>query len=481
MSFDKMKAYFMKVSGFDPRSIVLFHVMLLLVVIKDSLSRIPWIPSLYGPDGIMPLRVMAAVCRREQPCVINASIFSAMPSVVGVTCLFLLTAVAAAVLISPFRRWWISVLLIYLLAAMKVRYSYALNGADNQIPWMLIWAAFIPWPTRDELSGPKRATAPRENIFHLFILFHIICFYFFSGAVKEGIPWWEGSALQYVLRFDFMRTSLFDGLLEFPWLTHLLTHTARGLELAGAFLLLVQPRFQKFRLILIGAFWSFHLMMGLTLRTTPLPELGFVTWSLFLPSLFWEKIGFWPRLQALLPDKNPVRPPVLLPLAFVIALISFVAVLGNLPRLQIPPVRDARVWTWKVGLSLSWDFFPHAPETTGVVVTEALTWANQPVFLDLPQGQIVSSAQEFFDDPRNTIYRNRHWAKAFYQVSGLSKGLFPIAGFSNYICRSFDYQVQSFRLVFHRQRIEPDGLKPLAPVTLNTIDCRDQNRSRNGS
>jgi hypothetical protein len=114
--------------------------------------------------------------------------------------------------------------------------------------------------------------------------------YFFSAILKFHEIWYkEGTALYYVLNYDYIAKPFASTLLEYPILLKALTYLAFYLELIGPILLFV-PWYQKFFRWLVCIFFIFfHLATLLLLELGIFPYIGLVAWIALLPSDIWNK------------------------------------------------------------------------------------------------------------------------------------------------------------------------------------------------
>jgi hypothetical protein len=116
--------------------------------------------------------------------------------------------------------------------------------------------------------------------------------YFFTGIAKLNTTWFEGHAMDYVLRLELYITTFGRSLLQFPLVLKLISWATLLIEIVAIWLLLSPTRTSSIRGVLIVTFWAFHLGIALCMSIGLFPMICMVGWLPLIPGKFWEAIAF---------------------------------------------------------------------------------------------------------------------------------------------------------------------------------------------
>ncbi|MEM7512288.1 MAG: hypothetical protein AAF388_15235, partial [Bacteroidota bacterium] len=281
-----LSPFLKKIFYLDSRSVALFRVGLGGMILLDLVLRARNLKAHYTDAGVLPREAV-------ENWVWNIDHFSfhMWSGETGLQIfLFFLAGIFGALLmvgkwpkVALFGSW-------ILLLSLHHRNPVILDGGDALLRLLMFWGLFIP------LSTPisKKGEPPAENtqLFSLgtVVLFiQLICIYVFSGWLKSGASWLDGTAVYYVMQLDMHTTLLGKSLQSFPSLMESLTFLTVLIEKWGFLLLLLGGLHTYFRYAAIGLFMLLHLGFLLTLSLGIFPLVGMLCWVIFLPTHFWEK------------------------------------------------------------------------------------------------------------------------------------------------------------------------------------------------
>ncbi|MGH7139128.1 MAG: hypothetical protein ACREHD_25555, partial [Pirellulales bacterium] len=128
-----------------------------------------------------------------------------------------------------------------------------------------------------------------------------ICMVYWAAAAEKRSPIWlkDHTALYYTLSLDAFATPLGQRLLAFPRLLTWMTAGVYWLEWLGPLFALSPLARGPLRLLVVSAFWSFHLGVASTLELGAMPWISMAAWTVFLPGCVWDKLGWtWPMEAA---------------------------------------------------------------------------------------------------------------------------------------------------------------------------------------
>ncbi len=261
------------------------------LILLDLIHRAANLSAHYGDLGILSRADTLTLSGNKF--FISLHMISGLPLVQGL--LFLAAGVFAVMLIVGYRTRLAAIVSWILLLSLQARNPMVLQGADIVLRITLFWMLFLPLGSRwslDRILG--RIAQPRTafvvSVATFAYLMQIGVFYLFTGLLKTGASWHDGTALYYALSVDQLVRPFGRFLLSHPTLSSALTYFTIYLETYGAALFFIPWKrgfFQMigvllFALFQFGANISFHL--GLFGPISIAATLG------ILPPYFWDSI-----------------------------------------------------------------------------------------------------------------------------------------------------------------------------------------------
>lgn len=379
----------------DLRSLALFRVAFGSVILCDLISCIPQIGDFYTDSSILPRD--ALVSKFSIPWMISLHLMTGTWG--GEFILFLVTIAAVLGMIAGYHTRLSAVVTWLMIGSMHARNGMILHGGDDLVRVLLFWCMFAPLNGRwslDRALNPR--SPPLEDANYSWgtqALMLQLCFvYWFTAAWKWGPVWTtEGSAIYYALSLDEFVTPVGKFLLRFPDLLPVLTRAAYALELLGPFVLFLPFWTGPARLLVVLSFILFHAGIGLSLALGTFSWVCAAAWLMFLPAVFWERLGEWTavgrrrfsassqravdRLRELFASRRPPPAPQgeLGPIAggvvLVCALVVFAGSIGALPGMQFAIPRPLARIASAAQLGQRWAMFaPYPSKEDGWFVTE---------------------------------------------------------------------------------------------------------------
>jgi len=276
----------------DLRSLASFRICAGLLILVDLASRARLLAENYTDFGVQP---RTAVLAYFEPGFLP-SLHMLAGSLRFEVALFVLGALAAALLLVGYRTWLATALSWLLLDSLHGRNGLVLDGGDHLLRHLLFWSLFLPLGARWSLDARRRGAPPSDRVVcspaSAALLLQTAGMFFLTGLLKTGPEWTtDGTAIQYALSRRWWLQPFGAWLLANPALPRLLTPSVRWFELLGPLALFVPFYTTQIRLLLVPAFWVFMggLGLGLALNLFPwITGLGMLT---FVPSPFWDALG----------------------------------------------------------------------------------------------------------------------------------------------------------------------------------------------
>lgn len=274
------------VFGLDARSLVAFRIGLGFVLMVEAFDRSFDLRSLYGEGGVLPLSVYTPG---------GPSLPYLAGGVELMPLWLLMLAACGFALVVGWRTRAATVLAWILLVTVQARNGYASDGSDPMLAFMVLWAAFLPLggaASFDRRAGrvPAMPAVVRSAASAAYVV-QVAVFYFITFVEKRGETWWDGTAAWYAVSLDILTGPVGKALRAWPELLALGTRATMLLEAIGPWLLLVPWRNGVWRVLVGGAFVTFHLGLALTLRIGWFPYYALVVWLPLVPSALWDRAG----------------------------------------------------------------------------------------------------------------------------------------------------------------------------------------------
>ena len=289
--------------GVDPRSLAVFRIGVAGILLLDLWYRSREIGAFFTDEGILPRHVL-----------ISLNEFGSQSGYQHVWSLHMFSgqywAQLLLILVSAFFGLWLlfgyrtrlsAVVSWVLLLSLDSRNPDILNSGDVLLRCMLLWALFLPlgsvWSI-DRLVHRPLSKLPQRfaNVASAALLLQLAMMYLFSAIAKMNPVWyWDLSGVYYALHCDAFVKPLGVALREYSGLTKLMTASSFGLELLGPILVFLPFWTSRIRVVLIAAFWTFHVGLAATMTLGLFPIICIVAWTVFVPTEFWDWLAA--RLQ----------------------------------------------------------------------------------------------------------------------------------------------------------------------------------------
>ncbi|HQU41706.1 MAG: hypothetical protein B7Z73_06150 [Planctomycetia bacterium 21-64-5] len=435
------------VKGFaiDVRSLAAFRMAMATVLLIDLAERAADLAAHYTDAGVLP-RAARIVMEHNETAAAGPwawSLHMATGTTCGQAALFLGAAVFGSALLIGYRTRLAAAASWLLTVSVCHRNPILLDAGDTILQAVLFWSMFLPLGAAASVDRRLRGGAPfaPRDIRSLpgAALLLQICAIYWATAAEKSSPIWhqEHTAIFYALSLDAFATPLGHRLLAYPRLLTWLTMAVYWLEWLGPAVALLPLARGLPRLIVVLAFWAFHLGTAMTMQLGALPWISMAIWTVLLPGTLWDKLGW--RLpgetspfdvalpttgaadRSLMPKllrhpDAPYRPPGKLVGAVVAALGVYVAVWninevsarfeGRLPA-------GWKVPAYVLGLDQNWGMFAPFP------LTDDGWYEMRGVLAD---GSVVNLWDVDQTLPRRkpanvaATYRSRRWLKYLMEI-----------------------------------------------------------------
>jgi len=279
-----------RVFALDLRSLAAFRIALALFVLYDLVNRSLDLTAHYTDDGVIPRATLLA--NLWNPHVLSVHMFTG--TALGVALLFFLHGLAAFGLLVGYRTRLMTFVTWFLLCSLHARNPLVLNGGDDLLRVIFLFAILLPLGARYSLDAALNVSNEDSSASELYgspstaaYYIQFICLYFFAALLKSGPEWrTDGTAIYYALSIDQFALPLGKFLLGFPALMKTLTFVVWWIEFLGTFVMLIPLPWAKIVGILV--FLSLQIGFGLTLALGHFPWVNMIVLLPFLPSLVWR-------------------------------------------------------------------------------------------------------------------------------------------------------------------------------------------------
>ncbi len=286
------------VFGIDVRSMAVFRIVLGGMLIADLILRWPTLKLMYTDHGI----VTREVGKQYWSNVFNGnfnwpwvSIHQLSGSVEYQTALFVIAGLFAIALSLGFMTRIATIASWFLLASLHARNPMILSSGDMVMKMMLFWSMFLPlgqiWSI-DAYFKKRNLQNTRHwlcNIATAGFLIQFACMYMFTGLSKCNAVWFDGYAMEYVMRLDIYVKPLGKHLLNYPGLLKFITISTVWVEVISPLLLLIPFRNHWFRLLNIAIYWVLHLSIAMTMSIGLFSFISMMGWLMFIPTMVWSR------------------------------------------------------------------------------------------------------------------------------------------------------------------------------------------------
>lgn len=483
--------------GIDFRSLAALRIGLASVLIYDLLARARDLEAHYSDTGLLPRADLLAW--KGDAYNFSFHLLSGIWWVQGLLIGVALVA-AAFLLVGRYSRTATFVSWL-LLASIHARNPLVLHGGDMLLRSMLFWCLFVPVGRAASLDALLRRSSSDGrlagddrlivSVGTLALKLQLCGMYWFSAALKWHPIWVDdGTAVLMALKLDQLATPFGRFLTQWPGLLEFATHGTMVLEILGPLLVFLPLFTEFFQLVAVVLFAGFHLFgLAPALYLGIFPFVCAASWSLFLPSKFWdrwrhalpgqhalESCGRWlgrslVSWSGAVPTVRPGRPrrerATSLPANLLVAALLVYVCLWNLRTLDFPKYekvlpRSANIVGDFLQLGQLWNLFAPFPATEdGWFVFEGTTVGGDTV--DVRTGGEVS-----FGKPSNVsrTLGNERWKKYMMNLDDPQNGIHRRL-YGKYLCTAWnrdlggdeqrDERLASIRMYVVREQTLPNG------------------------
>ena len=249
----------------DLRALALLRVATAAVVLLDLAIRSTDLEAHYANLGVLP---MAAILDHAwTPYQFSLHAASGLWQAQAV--LFALAAGLAGALLLGYHTRLATVASWVLLVSLQNRNPLIGQGGDDLLRMLLFWGIFLPWGRVWSLDARGQPQPTRYDYFSAATVAYVVqlaLLYWCTALLKNGPEWThDGTALYYAFSLD--QVLLPGGRLLYPYpaLLHALTFGAYYTELLLPFALFLPVGVARWRLLVVGVLFLFHLGISLTL------------------------------------------------------------------------------------------------------------------------------------------------------------------------------------------------------------------------
>lgn len=293
-----------QVFGADPRSLALFRIGVGAMILWDVAVRWWDAEAFLSDNGPVDREMGAALLQMDYGQV--ADLVWSLNYLSGELwyqqLLLILLGAAAVGLIVGWKTWWMTLACWVLVVSMHMRCPVILSSGDTLLRCVLFWSLFTPlgmcwsWDAKRRLGENGSHNADGDELSLICnagtagLFCQLIFMYWFAGLAKWNIHWWEGDAMEYVLRHDLYARPWAQTLLAYPLMLKLVSWGTLFAEIFLVLLLFVPWQNAWWRWVNIVVYYLLHLSIAATMEIGLFPYISMVGWLPLLPSAIY---GGW--------------------------------------------------------------------------------------------------------------------------------------------------------------------------------------------
>ncbi len=284
----------------DYRSLAILRIGVGITILADLIQRAMDLRTFYSDSGVLPRSELLRLGSSSWD--ISIHMMSGLASFEII--LFIGAAIFAVMLIVGYRTRLAIIASWFLLISLHFRNPMVLQGGDVVFRVIVFWMMFLPLERTWSLDRLfNRITQVTTKTFlsaaTAAYIIQICLIYLFSGLLKTGIPWHDGTAVYYALHVDQLITPFGAFVREFPGFMAILTYGVWYLEVYGIILFFSPWKTALFRTIGIIAFALLQVGFNSGMRLGLFGMIAIVVTLGLLPSDFWDnwmqKFSLWLR------------------------------------------------------------------------------------------------------------------------------------------------------------------------------------------
>jgi Vitamin K-dependent gamma-carboxylase len=279
----------------DFQSLSLFRIAFsAYLLIEFLINGFPVFASLYGPDGILPARVLAEDSTHPGMWLFGL-LFRAVDLLRPQLWFPWLYIASILWFCIGYRTRLGNAVLFALHSYLYWRNPLITSGAENLSRLALLWCLFLPmaryWSV-DAAMDPKPRDRHYPGLPFVAIRLQLCSVYVFAALFKLlGEPWRDGSAIALALSDTLYGNTALGMLLveHAPGLLHVATYAVTGFQLALPLLLYAPWRNELFRFVALAGALGLHVSFILCLNIGGFPYLSLVLLLLFIPDTWVDR------------------------------------------------------------------------------------------------------------------------------------------------------------------------------------------------
>lgn len=249
----------------DLRALALLRMATAVVVLLDLAIRSTDLEAHYSNMGVLPLGAIFEHAWVSYQFSLHAA--SGLWQAQAV--LFAIAAGIGGALLAGYHTRLATVASWVLLVSLQNRNTLIGQGGDDLLRMLLFWGIFLPWGRVWSWDARGKPAPARLDYFSAATVAYIVqlaLLYWCTALLKNGPEWTQtGTAIYYALSLDQLLLPVGRLLYPYPDLLRFLTFATYYTELLLPFALFLPVGVARWRLLVVGVLFGFHLGISLTL------------------------------------------------------------------------------------------------------------------------------------------------------------------------------------------------------------------------
>lgn len=403
-----------------------------IVLLIDLFIRSLSIKAFFTDEGVLPIEVL-----KQYNWSPNYFSFHALSGDLWwQIVLFIINALCIVVLIIGYRTRVFTFICWVFLTSLQNRNPFILQGGDDMLRLLLLWAIFLPWGERYSVQK-KSSYANRYfdwiNIGYLLLPASV---FFFSALLKTSPEWrTEGTALYYALSLDQIRMPFGTFLYQFPWVMKALTFIVFYIELLAPILLILPFVTSKVRVVGITAYVFLFIGIASTVYVGLFYIIGISSLIGLLPSsvMDWFEQRFYKNKTQFeeveqIPNTSFIVAFIQISKNYFIVIVAIFCLMMNLGSVKkFPYALDSTIVYYGKALRLeqNWGMFaPYILKDDGWFIYSALRSDRKYIDIKNNKDTVIYSKPKYgvceFESDRwrkfqeNYTFNNNNYMRPFY-------------------------------------------------------------------
>lgn len=284
-TFNHIINRFKKSYTLDVRALSLMRIGVSIILLLDLFIRSLSITAFFTDDGVLPISVL-----KEYNWSFAYFSFHALNGELWwQMLLFILNTLCVVLLMIGYRTRLFTFICWVFLTSLQNRNPFILQGGDDLLRILLLWAIFLPWGERYSIQKKSNHSTTYfswANVGYMLLPCSVLLF---SALLKTSPEWRsEGTAIYYALSLDQIRLPLGTLIYQFPGLLKILTYIVFYIELLAPVLIIIPFVSNKVRLFGIFCYICLFLGIASTLYVGLFYIIGIVSIIGLLPSTLMD-------------------------------------------------------------------------------------------------------------------------------------------------------------------------------------------------